>query len=137
MKSVFVDTGYLLALEIVDDQHHGRAVTHWREFSRHLPKLITTSYVFDEVTTFFNRRGHHDKAIKIGNQLLSSPSVQLIHIEPIQFTSAWDLFRQYQDKGFSFTDCLSFVVMRQRELDTALTFDHHFTQAGYKVLPED
>lgn len=135
MKSVFVDTGYLLALEIADDQNHNQAITHWKEFSRQLPTLVTTSYVFDEVTTFFNNRGHHKKAVKLGIQLMSSSSVELVHASPSQFMGAWDLFRKYQDKKFSFTDCLSFVVMRQYKLDTALTFDGHFAQAGFNVLP--
>jgi len=136
MNSVFVDTGYLLALEIADDQHHNQAVTHWKGFSRQLPKLVTTSYVFDEVTTFFNSRGHHAKAVKIGTLLISSSSVELIHANQDQFKAAWEVFQQYQDKSFSFTDCLSFVVMRQHNLDTALSFDGHFAQAGLNVLPQ-
>jgi predicted nucleic acid-binding protein len=137
MSPVFVDTGYLLALEIADDQHHDQAVTHWKEFSRPLPRLVTTSYVFDEVTTFFSSRGHHAKAIKIGTLLMSSSSVELIHANQDQFKATWEVFKQHQDKRFSFTDCLSFVVMRQRNLDTALTFDGHFAQAGFNVLPQE
>jgi predicted nucleic acid-binding protein len=32
------------------------------------------------------------------------------------------------------TDCFSFLTMRQRRLTEALTTDHHFVQAGFKVL---
>jgi uncharacterized protein len=81
MNVVFVDTGYLLALEIANDQHHQAAVQHWQQLVTEIPRLMTTSYVFDEVVTFFNSRGHHAKAVEVGNNLLRSPSVQLIHVD--------------------------------------------------------
>lgn len=56
MNAIFVDTGYLLALEIGNDQHHQSAVRHWQQVATALPPLVTTSYVFDEVVTFFNSR---------------------------------------------------------------------------------
>ena len=59
MNTVFVDTGYLLALEIANDQHHQVATRHWRDVVTALPRLTTTSYVFDEVVTFFNSRRQH------------------------------------------------------------------------------
>jgi hypothetical protein len=48
MNAVFVDTGYLLALEIANDQHHQAAVQHWQQLVTEIPRLMTTSYVFDE-----------------------------------------------------------------------------------------
>jgi len=54
---VFVDTGYLLALELSNDINHEAALKHWQNVVKTLPPLVTTSYVFDEVMTFFNSRG--------------------------------------------------------------------------------
>jgi cytochrome c-type biogenesis protein CcmH/NrfG len=39
-----VDVGYLLALEIANDQHHQTAVQHWQWIVSMLPPLLTTSY---------------------------------------------------------------------------------------------
>jgi hypothetical protein len=44
------------------------------------------------------------------------------------------LYRARPDKTWSLTDCLSFVVMQDRELTEALTTDGHFTQAGFRAL---
>lgn len=66
MKSVFLDTGYLIAPEAADDQHHQAGRAHRSRFSAALPPLATKSYVFDEVATFFTSRGHHAKAVEIG-----------------------------------------------------------------------
>jgi predicted nucleic acid-binding protein len=135
MKPVFLDTGYLIALEASDDQNHAAARQHWRGFSRRLPKLVTTSLVLSEVVTFFNTKGQHAKAVELGNMLLESPAVELVHADESLLLSAWDWFQQYSDKSFSLADCASFVVMRQRGLERALTFDRHFIQAGFQKLP--
>ncbi|QXD13683.1 DDE-type integrase/transposase/recombinase [Rhodocaloribacter litoris] len=52
MKRLFLDTGYLLALELSDDQHHHAAQRHWQTLRDDDFHLLTTSYVFDEVVTF-------------------------------------------------------------------------------------
>ena len=89
MTSLFVDTGYLIALEAADDQHHDAALRHWRDLTAQLPALVTTSsYVFDEVVTFFNSRNQHAKASEIGNRLLRSPRVQLVHVDEALFFDA-------------------------------------------------
>ena len=103
MTPLFVDTGYLIALEAADDQHHDAARTHWRSLSAQLPALVTTSYVFDEVVTFFNSRNQHAKATEIGNRLLRSPTVQLVHVDEGLFFDAWRYFTQYTDKSYSLT----------------------------------
>ena len=96
-----------------------------------MPELVTTPYVFPEVVTYLNRRRHHEKAIQIGNNILLSPSVRFRHIDEQLFRKAWSYFQQHRDKDYSLTDCASFVVMEELGLKKALTFDQHFTQAGF------
>lgn len=60
MRKLFLDTGYIIALEAADDQHHSEALAHWQAISESLPPLITTSYDFDEIVTFFNSRKRHE-----------------------------------------------------------------------------
>lgn len=57
MSPVFLDTGYLIALEASDDQHHREATRHWQNTGPTLTSIVTTTYVFDEVVTFFNSKG--------------------------------------------------------------------------------
>jgi len=47
---------------------------------------------------------------------------------------ARDLFFRFRDKDCSFTDCTSFVVMRELRLRDALTTDRHFAEAGFRGL---
>lgn len=40
MKPLFVDTGYLLALELARDQNHPAARRHWQALLDALPPLV-------------------------------------------------------------------------------------------------
>ncbi len=42
----------------------------------------------------------------------------------------WETFRQFSDKGRSFTDCSSKVVMERLGITQAFAFDQHFRQFG-------
>lgn len=95
MSKVFLDTSYLLALELARDQNYPLARQHWQSIGQPPPSFVTTSYVFDEVVTYFNTRGHHAKAIQVGNNLLFSPSVQFIHIDEAIFRRGWAYFQQH------------------------------------------
>jgi len=45
-----------------------------------------------------------------------------------------EIFKQYQDKDFSFVDCMSFAIMNQQNLSQAFTFDQHFAPAGFEMV---
>ena len=135
MKTFFMDTSYIIALEAADDKNHKSAVRHWRDLNKPLPLFVTTTYVFDEVVTFFNNQNRHAKAVEIGERLLTSPSVQFIHVDETLFYETWDYFKQHTDKSYSLTDCISFVVMKRLGIQTSLSFDKHFVQAGFEKLP--
>lgn len=52
MNQVFLDTSYLLAVEIANDEHHRLAADHFRRVKANsLPPLVTTTYVLNEVVT--------------------------------------------------------------------------------------
>ena len=135
-REVFVDTGYLLALERRTDQNHPQALAHWRSLREDgLPRLVSTTYVFDETITYLNSRGLHASAVKVGKSLLTSPSVELVQVGEDLFRKAFDLLEQRPDKRYSLTDCVSFVLMRRRGIATAFAFDQHFKQEGFTREP--
>ncbi|HEX2078676.1 MAG TPA: PIN domain-containing protein [Longimicrobium sp.] len=130
---LFLDSGFLIALNASDDQHHQRAVDFWRLVDR-TTRLLTTTYIVDEVVTFFNSRGRHAKAVENGTLLMTSRSVELLHVDEDLFRAAWAYLVKHSDKRYSLTDCISFEGMRRRGLQQALAFDAHFEQAGFLRL---
>ena len=87
------------------------------------------------MVTFLNNRGHHAKAVEVGNNLLQSRFVKMVYVDDALFHEGWAYFQQHRDKVYSLADCISFIVMKKFSVDTAFTFDKHFVQAGFKNEP--
>jgi predicted nucleic acid-binding protein len=51
-----------------------------------------------------------------------------------RFAAVRAFFRKHGDQAWSFTDCVSFCVMKELRLNEALTTDQHFEQAGLVAL---
>jgi predicted nucleic acid-binding protein len=66
--------------------------------------------------------------------LTSNPQFEIVPADNHWFRAGLNLYRQRPDKEWSLTDCISFEIMRTRDLTEALTTDHHFTQAGFRAL---
>ena len=65
---------------------------------------------------------------------MASPFIRIIPADEELFQAGFDYFEARPDKGWSLTDCISFVVMEREQLTEALTGDHHFEQAGFTAL---
>ena len=134
MKRVFADANGWIALNNKRDRLHDAAVRVNQDLLFKGWRYITTNFVLDESYTGLLTNVGHFAAVDFGEKIHSSKAVQIIHIIEEIEEQAWELFKQYSDKTFSFTDCTSFIVMRQFGLNEAFTSDHHFEQMGFTVL---
>jgi len=50
------------------------------------------------------------------------------------FRAGMARYRSRSDKTSGLTDCTSFLIMEEKGITDALTFDHHFLQAGFRAL---
>lgn len=46
-----------------------------------------------------------------------------------------DIFQQYDDQNFSFTDCTSFVLALEHRVDEVFAFDRHSLMFGLIIKP--
>lgn len=68
-------------------------------------------------------------------QIDASSRLRREWINPSRAERARSWFFEWSDKNFSFTDCTSFVVMKELRVRRALTTDRHFSQAGFDAVP--
>jgi len=97
--------------------------------------LVTTDYVLDETITLVRFAHSHEKAVELGEASLSSRLMKTVYVTADTFREAWNLFKEDHDREWSFTDCVSFTVMRELGIGRAFTFDKHYRQAGFEVFP--
>ncbi|HEO64362.1 MAG TPA: PIN domain-containing protein [Spirochaetes bacterium] len=133
MKFIFVDTNAWIALNSKRDHWHTKAVEINKQLLNEGFRYLTTSYVLDESYTGL-RKVAHSVVVDFGERIQTSRLVQVIRIDEDIENLAWELFKQYSDKQFSFTDCTSFVVMKRFNLIQTFTNDRHFEQMGFQKL---
>jgi len=128
--SVFVDTGAWFAYFVRRDPDHNLA-RKW--VSGNDSPLVTSDYVLDELFTLLKLRESFAVAVAAGKILTQEKICQIVKITPADFARAWNVFVQFSDKGWSFTDCTSKVIMERLDISTAFSFDEHFEQFGSVV----
>lgn len=63
--------------------------------------------------------------------LLDNPDIEMVWINESLYRKAIDLLMIRQDKSYSLCDSISFILMRERSINEALTTDRHFEQEGF------
>ncbi len=134
MKKIFIDTGAFLAKEIAADQHHRAAVEFWKRLVGERSLLFSSEHVIDETATLLGRRTNYAWAADWGKDALAS-GIEWLSTSSDDHQEAFKLMRKFADQGVSYTDCVSFALMRREGIRDIFGFDGHFSAAGFRVWP--
>jgi predicted nucleic acid-binding protein len=133
-REVLVDTSGLYALADRADPAHRAAERCVAELAGSGVGLVLTDYIVDEACTLAKARAGGQAALQLLEIIERSEAFRWVWIGEQRFESAKAYFRKHADHEYSFTDCASFVVMRELRLRDALTCDRHFVEAGFGAL---
>jgi predicted nucleic acid-binding protein len=133
--TVFVDTSFLVALLDPKDLLNHGALEFARELDRRKVELLSTDAVLIEFANYFSRGPLRSKAIVWIGRVRGNKEWEIIRLEPALVTLGERRYRKYRDKFWSLTDCISMEVMLQRGLTEVATFDKHFREGGFNLLP--
>jgi len=131
MTARFADTWFYVSLLDRDDAHHSEVVTF---LSSDNGLFVTTRWVLLETLNLLGSTRLRSNAAELVSSLENDPQTTIIDASNEFFWRGLRLFTDRPDKGWSLTDCISFIVMDEYNLSEALTGDHHFTQAGFLPL---
>ena len=62
------------------------------------------------------------------------PQLEVVWVDKDRHTDALAMLQTQLDKSYSLCDAISFLLMRERGVEEALTTDRHFEQAGFRRL---
>lgn len=131
MKVVFADAFYFVARLNRRDQYHERVLEFSRDFRA---RLLTSDWVLMEVADALAKSEARTRVRDFILHLRQSVVCEIVPASRELLDRALGLYHQHADKEWTLTDCVSFVIMRDRDVTDALTGDKHFEQAGFAAL---
>lgn len=131
---VFVDTSFFKGLLDTADDFHQRAKSNWQKLKEEDAAIITSNYVLDESFTLIRIRC----GLKIVDQfrddiVKSSHVIKIMRVTVADEANAWKWFLKDWSK-LSFSDCVSFALMKRLDITRVATFDEHFKKAGFAIV---
>lgn len=136
-RETFVDTSGFFSLLAAKDDMHTRASQILRGAEGKQAVFVTTDYVLDETATLLVARRLGHLVDPFMQATLRSQACTIEWTGPEEFERAAAFLAKHVDQGWSFTDCVSFLVMKRRRIRSALTKDEHFIKAGFVALLRD
>jgi predicted nucleic acid-binding protein len=133
---VLVDTGAWLAAFHRRDQFHREAAAELRRLREARTPLVVTDLILAETHLHLLYGLGPAPAAEALATLNGDPGIEEVFTDAsLQQSAMLDWIQRFTDQAFTLTDAVSFAVMRHRGIQSAFTFDAHFTVAGFRVLP--
>lgn len=130
---VFLDTSALFAVFHRDDIRHPAAGRAWEDLLRSDSSLHTCSYTLVELSALLQRRLGIGAVDAWGTYVL--PWVNVVWVDESLHAQAVAGLLAARRHDLSLVDCAGFAVMRRLGLRLVFTFDSHFAEQGFEVLP--
>jgi predicted nucleic acid-binding protein len=129
---IYVDTAALLAIVDTKDAHHETAKEFWGQQVL-IANFRSNNYVVVEsIALIQNCLGLEAVQILV-DQLL--PVIEIDWLEAEQHELAVQSVLTANRRNLSLVDCSSFESMRRLGIKTVFTFDEHFKEQGFDVIP--
>ncbi len=130
---MLIDTSGFFALYSKGDKNRDKATElfelSWRK--------VTTNYILAEYVAPGLVRGLSRKSVLAFSEgILLEEGIEIVWVNQEQHIQAVELLKERPDKNYSLCDAVSFVLMRERRINEALTTDKHFMQEGFVRLLE-
>jgi predicted nucleic acid-binding protein len=132
---IFIDTGAFVARHLSGDQHHDASQSGWTRLTQTRNRCYTSNLVIAETITLLARRAGYSFAAARGRNILGSETLRILRPGESEEKQALDLMEKFADQEVSFTDCVSFALMRREKISKAFSFDAHFRRAGFDLWP--
>ena len=132
--AIFVDTSALLAVLDADDEYHAPAKGLWEQLVLQDQSLAFTNYILVETFALAQHRLGMNAVRTLEDNIV--PVVAVEWVDPQTHASGVSALLIAGRRDLSLVDCVSFETMRRLGMDTAFTFDRHFSEQGFTTIPQ-
>jgi predicted nucleic acid-binding protein len=131
--NIFIDTAAFLAVLNINDQFHQSAKNIWNEILSSNSPLFSSNYIILETTALLQHRFGIEALRLFQSDIL--PVVEIAWVDETIHQQGMSALLVANRRNLSLVDCTSFEIMRQIGSDEVFTFDLHFREQGFKVIP--
>lgn len=135
LEDIFVDTSAWVALADKDDSLHRDAASSYPSIFKNHKNLVTSNLIVAETYIILLKELRHKAAIEFLERIKASPRILKICSNENIEAEAEGILEKYNDQDFSYTDAVSFVIMKRQKIRKAFCFDKHFVTAGFMNVP--
>jgi predicted nucleic acid-binding protein len=130
---IFVDTSAFLAMLSTSDANYQRASDCWRNLLEEGQTLFTDNYVIVESIALIQKRLGLEKVRYFQEKV--RPLLEIEWVDERQHNTIVEAVLAANRRNLSLVDCSAFETMRRLDIQSVFTFDEHFRQRGYEVIP--
>jgi predicted nucleic acid-binding protein len=130
---IYIDTSAFYAIVDSDDENHETALETWTQLIGANETLLCNNYVLVESIALIQRRVSMEAVSILHNDLI--PFLEIEWLDESLHNAIVELTLASNRRQLSLVDQASFNTMRRRGISTAFTFDRHFQEQGFDVIP--
>lgn len=131
--TVYADTSALYAVLDASDRFHVPAAAAWKKLIHAETSLVCSNYVQLECLALTQSRLGLDGVRCLVDEML--PVVAIEWVDRQEHEAAVGTLVAADRRRVSLVDYTSFALMRRMGLRRAFSFDPHFAEQGFEVLP--
>ncbi len=130
---IYVDTSAFFAVVNSGDDQHERALQTLQKLIEENEKLMCNNYVLVESMALIQHRLGVEALAILHNEII--PYLEVEWLDEILHNAIVNFALSAKRRQLSFVDLSSFDTMRRHKINTAFTFDKHFREQGFDVIP--
>jgi predicted nucleic acid-binding protein len=130
---IYVDTSAFLAVVHASDDQHERAFEIWQNLIENNERLMCNNYVLVESIALVQHRVGMEALAILHNEII--PYMEVEWLDESLHNTIVNPALTTNRRQLSLVDLSSFDTMRRHKIKTAFTFDSHFGEQGFEVIP--
>ena len=131
---IFIDTAAFLAVLNANDRFHPPAKSAWDEMLLSGASLFSSNYIILETIALLQHRFGIEALRLFESDIL--PVVEIVWVDETIHKQGMSALLAANRNNLSLVDCTSFEIMRLIGLDYVFTFDSHFREQWFEIIPK-
>ncbi len=130
---ILIDTAAFLGIINAKDTNHQVAKEVWFSLIQRDKSMVCNSYILLETLSLLQKRTGLDAVQDFQHNV--QPLLKIEWVTESKHNTAMQILLATNRRRLSLVDCASFETMQRLGIQEVFTFDQHFSEQGFEVIP--